>query len=227
MALTVDRIAGDAWILVVEDGDRLHHELVSLLMQTACDLGVVRSASTAEQAQTLFHAQCAPTVAFVDIPLPGRSGLELVPTLPAETRVVFVTAYDRFAVEAFDRGAVDYLLKPRVAEKPVAAAEPRRRLSGPLIDCGQPSRGLAGRTGRVGRWRAAVAVPAGRPAHQGCVASSAQEVPGLSGRPGQAQLNTRSVSRRVAWRLQQPRCPRERVRGERGQGITGPWRPRL
>lgn len=112
-----DRVPGEAWVLVVEDEDRLRHELVSLLSETASDLGAVVSASTAEQAQSLCQALRPPAVAFVDIHLPGRSGLEFVQTLPADTRVVFITAYDRFALEAFDRGAVDYLLKPVAAER--------------------------------------------------------------------------------------------------------------
>jgi DNA-binding LytR/AlgR family response regulator len=117
MAMSGDRMLGDAWVLVVEDEDRLRHDLVSLLNETAADLGAVIPASTAEQAQSLCQAWCAPAVAFLDIQLPGRSGLDLVQTLPAHTRVVFITAYDRFAIDAFDRGAVDYLLKPVAAER--------------------------------------------------------------------------------------------------------------
>ena len=108
---------GEAWVLVVEDEDRLRDELATLLGQLAPDLGGVRAVSTAEQGQALCRAARAPAVAFVDIHLPGLSGLALVPTLPAETRVVFVTAYDKFAIEAFERGAVDYLLKPVAAER--------------------------------------------------------------------------------------------------------------
>ena len=117
MVSTGEPLPGEAWILVVEDEDRLRDELAALLGELAPDLGAVRAASTAEQAQTLCDAGCAPAVAFVDIHLPGLSGLALVPTLPAETRVVFVTAYDKFAIEAFERGAVDYLLKPVAAER--------------------------------------------------------------------------------------------------------------
>ena len=111
------RLPADAWVLVVEDEDRLRDELTTLLGELAPDLGEVRAVSTAEQAQALCRAGSAPGVAFVDIHLPGLSGLALVPTLPAETRVVFVTAYDKFAIEAFERGAVDYLLKPVAAER--------------------------------------------------------------------------------------------------------------
>jgi DNA-binding LytR/AlgR family response regulator len=54
----------------------------------------------------------APAIAFLDIRMPGLTGLEVASRLDARTRVVFVTAYDQYAVEAFDREAADYLLKP-------------------------------------------------------------------------------------------------------------------
>ena len=117
MAVASERMSGDAWVLLVEDEDRLRDELASLLSELAPDLGAVRCAATAEEAQALCQTRCAPAVAFVDIHLPGLSGLALVQTLPAETRVVFVTAYDRYALDAFERGAVDYLLKPVAAER--------------------------------------------------------------------------------------------------------------
>lgn len=104
------------WVLVVEDEPRLRDELVGLLVALAPDLGQVRHAGTAEEALLLCR-ESAPHIAFVDIQLPGRSGLELVRELPDDTRVVFVTAYDQFAVHAFDQGAVDYLLKPLSRER--------------------------------------------------------------------------------------------------------------
>lgn len=57
-------------------------------------------------------AGASPHVAFLDIRMPGLTGLEVAAGIESRTRVVFVTAYDGFAVEAFERHAVDYLLKP-------------------------------------------------------------------------------------------------------------------
>jgi DNA-binding LytR/AlgR family response regulator len=59
----------------------------------------------------------APEVAFLDIRMPGLTGLELARRIDTKTHVVFVTAYDQYAVEAFDRDAVDYLLKPVTDER--------------------------------------------------------------------------------------------------------------
>lgn len=72
-----------------------------------------------------------PDIAFLDIRMPGLSGLDVVQALSAETRaacrVVFVTAYDEFAVQAFEREAVDYLLKPVSDDRLAAASERLRR----------------------------------------------------------------------------------------------------
>ena len=62
-----------------------------------------------------------PDAAFLDIRMPGLTGLELASRIEGATHVVFVTAYDQYAVEAFDRNAVDYLVKP-VADDRLARA---------------------------------------------------------------------------------------------------------
>jgi DNA-binding LytR/AlgR family response regulator len=54
----------------------------------------------------------APDIAFLDIRMPGLTGLEVARSAAAHVHVVFVTAYDQYAVDAFERAAVDYLLKP-------------------------------------------------------------------------------------------------------------------
>jgi DNA-binding LytR/AlgR family response regulator len=71
-------------------------------------VGVVHDGLAAQQALTML----APDVAFLDIRMPGMSGLDAARAAQANCRVVFVTAYDDHAVEAFDQAAVDYLLKP-------------------------------------------------------------------------------------------------------------------
>ena len=79
-----------------------------------------------------------PDIAFLDIRMPGLSGLEVVQTLSPEARgacrVVFVTAYDEFAVQAFEREAVDYLLKPVSDDRLAAAIERLRRASSAPAD---------------------------------------------------------------------------------------------
>ena len=71
-----------------------------------------------------------PDVAFLDIRMPGLTGLELAARIEGETHVVFVTAYDQYAVEAFDRDAVDYILKPVTDERLAKCVE---RLRGEVV----------------------------------------------------------------------------------------------
>ena len=66
--------------------------------------------SRAESAERIAALQ--PDVAFLDIQMPGLTGLEVAQGIEGHTRVVFVTAFDEYAVQAFDEEAVDYVLKP-------------------------------------------------------------------------------------------------------------------
>jgi len=69
----------------------------------------------------------APDIAFLDIRMPGLTGLELAKRIDTKTHVVFVTAFDQYAVEAFDRDAVDYLLKPVTDERLAKCIERLKR----------------------------------------------------------------------------------------------------
>ena len=66
---------------------------------------------------------CAPAVAFLDIRMPGRSGLAVAQACGRDCQVVFTTAYDEFAVAAFEAGAIDYVLKPVRRERLQQAIE--------------------------------------------------------------------------------------------------------
>jgi DNA-binding LytR/AlgR family response regulator len=81
-----------------------------------------------------------PDVAFLDIRMPGLTGMEVAAAAAdasPHTLVVFVTAYDQYAVDAFERGAIDYLLKPVVAER---LAQAVTRLRGRLADAARHAR---------------------------------------------------------------------------------------
>ena len=100
--------------VIAEDEALLRAELVSQLERAWPELEI---AAECEDGATALDAIDAhrPDVAFLDIRMPGITGLEVAAAAaeasPA-TQVVFVTAYNQYAIEAFDRGAVDYLLKP-------------------------------------------------------------------------------------------------------------------
>ncbi len=109
-----------AWTCVVaEDEALLRRALLDQLQRAWPGLRVVAECEDGASALEAI-AELRPEVAFLDIRMPGLTGLE-VAAAAAEaspgTRIVFVTAYDQYAVDAFERGAIDYLLKPISAER--------------------------------------------------------------------------------------------------------------
>jgi DNA-binding LytR/AlgR family response regulator len=109
--------------VIAEDEPVLARTLTRLLEQVWPELRIVGVAEDGLRATELGLAN-APDVMFLDIKMPGRTGLEVAESVAddwpddrAEPLFVFVTAYDSFAVPAFERAAVDYLLKPATAER--------------------------------------------------------------------------------------------------------------
>jgi DNA-binding LytR/AlgR family response regulator len=97
--------------LIADDEIHLAEHLQAMLARTWPDLQLLPLAANGLEALRAIE-DASPEVAFLDIRMPGLTGLELASRLEPRTHVVFVTAYDQYAVEAFDRDAVDYLLKP-------------------------------------------------------------------------------------------------------------------
>ncbi|GLP96175.1 LytR/AlgR family response regulator transcription factor [Paraferrimonas sedimenticola] len=100
--------------LIVDDESLLREHLQVSLQKAWPELEICGAAANGEQALQLF-AQHAPQVVFLDIRMPGISGIEVAQAIRAqsgETNIVFLTAYDEYAVKAFEQGALDYLLKP-------------------------------------------------------------------------------------------------------------------
>ena len=82
-------------------------------------------------------AALKPDIAFLDIQMPGLTGLEVAQGIEGATRVVFVTAYDEYAVQAFEQEALDYVLKPVKAERLQRTVDRvRRALTQPVPDDG-------------------------------------------------------------------------------------------
>jgi len=105
--------------VIAEDESLLRDELVSLLRSTWPDLDIAAACEDGGSALEAI-AEHRPDVAFLDIRMPGLTGLEVAAAaaeVSPATRIVFVTAYDQYAIDAFERGAVDYLLKPVTAER--------------------------------------------------------------------------------------------------------------
>ncbi|HTP46413.1 MAG TPA: LytTR family DNA-binding domain-containing protein [Casimicrobiaceae bacterium] len=97
---------------VVADDERLMREqIIGRLKEAWPELVIVGEAANGREAVALVHSQ-EPDIAFLDIRMPGMDGIEAARALAGRVHVVFVTAYDEYAVSAFEQGAVDYLLKP-------------------------------------------------------------------------------------------------------------------
>ena len=97
--------------LIADDEPRLAAYLRERLAVLWPELAIVGIAHNGPEAQALLAAE-APDIAFLDIRMPGLTGLEVARAARPDLRIVFVTAYDQYAVAAFERAAVDYLLKP-------------------------------------------------------------------------------------------------------------------
>ena len=109
--------------VIAEDEPVLSRTLLRLLREAWPELQVVGVAEDGLKATELALAH-APDVMFLDIKMPGRTGLEVAeavadewPNDKAEPLFVFITAYDEYAVSAFEHAAVDYILKPATAER--------------------------------------------------------------------------------------------------------------
>jgi len=100
-----------ATAIIADDEPRLAAYLRERLAELWPDLVVAGVAANGPEAQALIAAE-GPDIAFLDIRMPGLSGLDVAKSAGRDVHVVFVTAFDEYAVDAFERAAVDYLLKP-------------------------------------------------------------------------------------------------------------------
>jgi two-component system LytT family response regulator len=119
--------------LLVDD-EQPARERLGRLLAAFDDVEIVGEAEDGEQAMERI-ASLAPDVVFLDIQMPGCSGMEVVVSLPApRPRIVFCTAYDAYAVDAFELHAVDYLLKPVSGARLRQTIERLRRSAGPEVE---------------------------------------------------------------------------------------------
>ena len=102
--------------LFADDEPLMRERMRELLALHADSFAVVAEAVNGEDALTQYVAT-EPDVCFLDIRMPVKSGLEVATEIGDGAKIVFCTAYDQFAIEAFERGAVDYLLKPIEADR--------------------------------------------------------------------------------------------------------------
>jgi len=130
--------------IIAEDEATLRGQLVEQLGQLWPELAIVGEAADGVQALRLLDEH-RPDVMFLDIQMPGATGLEVARQASGRCHVVFVTAYDQHAVAAFDQGAVDYVLKPVSAARLfTAVSRLKQRLGTPPARLDATFNGLVG-----------------------------------------------------------------------------------
>ena len=105
--------------MIAEDEKLMRERIVSLLGEAWPELEIIAVAKDGIEAISQWKKH-RPQIAFLDIRMPGKTGLEVAAEMSAEANsphIVFVTAYDEYAIKAFENGAIDYLLKPLEAER--------------------------------------------------------------------------------------------------------------
>lgn len=114
--------------LIVDDERLMRDQIRGCLKQAWPELQIVAEAANGIDAVAAIGAH-RPDIVFLDIRMPGMTGLEVAALVADRVHIVFVTAYDQHAIEAFERGAVDYLLKPVEEERlDVTVARLKQRL---------------------------------------------------------------------------------------------------
>lgn len=141
--------------VIVVDDEVLTRASLAARLERLDGVAVVGQAGNIEEARELI-GELEPDALFVDILMPGGSGLDLAPELGPETAVVFVTAHADFAADAFDLDAADYLTKPVRPERLEEAVERVRRALLRRPDLEEPVNGpqdiLADGEGHVSRF---------------------------------------------------------------------------
>lgn len=97
-------------VLIIDDERLARKELSSLLAEYK-EIEILGEAANADEAEELIE-KLNPDLIFLDIQMPGRTGFELLESLEKTPKVIFTTAYDEYALKAFEFNALDYLLKP-------------------------------------------------------------------------------------------------------------------
>jgi len=133
--------------LIAEDEPMLRAQLKSRLADAWPELAIIAEAANGADALAMVEAH-QPDIVFLDIRMPVKSGIDVARALEGRCHAVFVTAYDEYAVAAFDEGAVDYVLKPVSPERIAkVVARLKSRLASAPLDLSAVLARLAAREG--------------------------------------------------------------------------------
>lgn len=108
---------------IVADDERLMREqIVGRLKEAWPELQILGEAANGREAVAMVQ-RLEPDIAFLDISMPEMDGIKAAQALAGQVHIVFCTAYDQYAIRAFDQGAVDYLLKPVETQRVALACQ--------------------------------------------------------------------------------------------------------
>lgn len=112
--------------IILIDDERSAREELKRMLQDYPDMEIVGEAANAAEARKAI-SELQPDLLFLDIQMPGETGFELLESLDTVPEIIFVTAYDQYALKAFEVSAIDYLMKPVRDERLAKAIEQIRR----------------------------------------------------------------------------------------------------
>ena len=126
--------------LVIDDEPLARKRMMSLLEPYASEIEILGEAGSGAQAVKMIH-EMIPDVVFLDIQMPDMDAFEVLHSLQGDDvpLVIFTTAFDNFALKAFEENTVDYLLKPVVPERLAAAIEKLRKAIPQVDDTAIPA----------------------------------------------------------------------------------------
>ena len=126
--------------LVIDDEPLARKRMISLLEPYASEIEILGEAGSGAQAVKMIH-EMMPDVVFLDIQMPDMDAFEVLHSLQGDDvpLVIFTTAFDNFALKAFEENTVDYLLKPVAPERLTSAIEKLRKMIPQVDDTAIPS----------------------------------------------------------------------------------------
>jgi len=104
------------WKTIIIDDEQLARQRIKRLLKAYDEIEVIAEAENGEQGLESIHHH-RPDLIFLDIEMPVLNGFEMLSKLTYQPKVVFTTAYDQYAIKAFEEGSIDYLLKPIEIER--------------------------------------------------------------------------------------------------------------
>ena len=96
---------------IIVDDEELAREDLKVLLKDFSEIEIIGESETVEETKALIK-KLDPDLIFLDIQMPGKSGFDLLEEMQINAKIIFVTAYDEYAIRAFEVNAQDYLLKP-------------------------------------------------------------------------------------------------------------------